>query len=200
MNDVMAMKRLSSLVLGKWKEKERWTGRRRSEPYRGGQEEEEDTGGRMLKRDSGPCGQMDEENARETERQRSKTNMEEDGKKDRKRTEADRRTERRNSESWMIAEDRAGGQTDRRQREMDRRTMQPRSEPCGVLHVQLLPLSSRKRRELLQRRTGHRTSCSEVAKGRMDRKPGEGSGHMTRAKSEPISPLGNSKPLEHVSL
>ncbi|XP_044032204.1 capping protein inhibiting regulator of actin dynamics-like [Siniperca chuatsi] len=209
----MAMKRLSSLMLRKWKEKERWTGRRRSEPYGGGEEEEEEeerqtdrrdrqTHRRMLRRKSEPCGQMEEDEKREEkkserkkERRRSEPSVEEE--EDRKRTETGRGKERRKSASWIMAEDRAGGQADRRQREADRRTLRRRSEPCGILHVQLLPLSNRKRRELLQRRTGRRTSCSEEGDGQTDRRQGDEFRPMTRGRSEPIGPLDNSKQRDY---
>lgn len=194
----MAMKRLSSLMLRKWKEKERWTGRRRSEPYAGGEEEEEEeerqtdrrdrqADRRMLRRKSEPCGPMDgevkmEENksaGRWKERRKSESSVEEEVRRDR------RRAERRKSTSWIIVEDNTGGQTDRRQ--MTRR----RSEPCGVLYVQLLPLSNRKRKELLQRRMGHRKSCSEDGDGASAgtqevRK-------MSRGRSDPTGPLAHSK-------
>ncbi|KAM9337109.1 5'-AMP-activated protein kinase subunit gamma-1-like [Symphorus nematophorus] len=85
--------------------------------------------------------------------------------------------------------DKARGQTDRKQREADRRALRRRSEPSGILYVQLLPLSNRKRRELLQRRTGRRKSCSEDGAGQTDSRPGDEFGHMTRGRSEPIGPL-----------
>ncbi|XP_042256066.1 5'-AMP-activated protein kinase subunit gamma-2-like [Thunnus maccoyii] len=129
------------------------------------------------------------ERGRKKERRKSEPNMEEEDRKDRGRTDTGRGKERRKSASWMMAEDRAGGQTDRRQREADRRTSRRRSEPCGILYVQLLPLSNRKRRELLQRRTGRRMSCSEDADG-----PTDEFGQMTRGRSEPIGPLGNNPP------
>lgn len=156
-------------MLRRWREKERWTGRRRSEPCGGGEEEEEDetqTDRRVFRRKSDPCGQMEEEVRRDR-----------------------RRTETRKSSSWVMAEDRAGGQAE------DRRTLRRRSEPCGVLYVQLLPLSNRKRRELLQRRTGRRTSCSEERYGRTDRT--QESRRMSRGRSEPVGPLDNSKKRVH---
>lgn len=194
----MAMKRLSSLMLRKWKEKERWTGRRRSEPYAGGEEEEEEeerqtdrrdrqADRRMLRRKSEPCGSMDGEvkmeekksAGRRKERRKSESSVEEEVRRDR------RRAERRKSASWIIVEDNAEGQTDRRL--MTRR----RSEPCGVLYVQLLPLSNRKRKELLQRRMRHRKSCSE---------DGDGASagtqevrQMSRGRSDPTGPLDHSK-------
>lgn len=197
---VMAMKRLSSLMLRKWKEKERWTERRRSEPYGGEEEEEEEEDRtdrpldrRMLRRKSEPYGQVEDEkieekkseSIRKKERRKSESSAEEEVRKDRRRTETGRGNGRRKSASWIMVEDRAGGQTD------SGRTPRRRSEPCGILYVQLLPLSTRKRKELLQRRTGRRTSCSEERLGLMDRTP-----HfrqMTRGRSEPIGPLDNSK-------
>lgn len=200
-------------MLRKWKEKERWTGRRRSEPYGGGEEEEEDedeeerktdrrdrqTHKRMLRRTSEPCGQMEEGQKKEEkksdggwkkESRKSEFKVEED-RKDRRRTETGRGKDRRKSASWIMVDDKAGGQTDRRQKESDRRTLRRRSEPCSLLYVQLLPLSNRKRRELLQRRTGRRTSCSEEGYGHTNRRQGDG--QMTRGRSEPIGPLDNSK-------
>lgn len=49
------MKRLSSLMLRKWKEKERWSSRRRSEPCGREEEEEVQTDRRMTRRKSEPC-------------------------------------------------------------------------------------------------------------------------------------------------
>lgn len=186
----MAMRRLSSLVLRKWKEKERWTGRRRSEPYAGGDEdeEEEDEGEetkkenrdrRMMRRKSEPCGATEEDQTEEKkkssarrERRTSEPSAEEEEvRRDRRRAEPGRGRERRKSTSWLMAEDRAAGQADGTK-------LRRRSEPCGVLHVQLLPLSGRRRRELLQRRTGRRASCSE-----------EEECHMTRGRSDPAGPL-----------
>lgn len=190
----MAMRRLSSLVLRKWKEKERWTGRRRSEPYAGGDEdeEEEDEGEetkkenrdrRMMRRKSEPCGATEEDQTEEKkkssarrERRTSEPSAEEEEvRRDRRRAEPGRGRERRKSTSWLMAEDRAAGQADGTK-------LRRRSEPCGVLHVQLLPLSGRRRRELLQRRTGRRASCSE-----------EEECHMTRGRSDPAGPLDYSK-------
>lgn len=190
----MAMRRLSSLVLRKWKEKERWTGRRRSEPYAGGNEEEEGeetkrenrdrlTYGRMMRRKSEPCGATEEDQTEEKkksgarrERRTCEPSVEEEAvRRDRRRAEPGRGRERRKSTSWLMAEDRAAGQADGTK---PRR----RSEPCGVLHVQLLPVSGRRRRELLQRRTGRRASCSE-----------EEERHMTRGRSDPAGPLDYSK-------
>lgn len=189
----MAMKRLSSLMQRKWRETERWTGRRRSEPCGGGEEEEEDerqTDRRMLRRTSEPCGQMEEEtkseSARKKERRKSESSVEEEV---RRRAETGRGVEKRKSSSWVMAEDRAGGQADKR------RTLRRRSEPCGVLYVQLLPLSNRKRKELLQRRTGRRTSCSEEGCGRTDRTQEQR--RMSRGRSEPVGPLDNSKKRVH---
>ncbi|XP_023252698.1 5'-AMP-activated protein kinase subunit gamma-1-like [Seriola lalandi dorsalis] len=108
---------------------------------------------------------------------------EEDG-KDGRRMETGRGRERRKSASWIMVEDRAGGQTDRKPKETDRRTLRRRSEPCGILYVQLLPLSIRKRRQLLQRRTGRRTSCSE-----------EGDGQMSRDRLEPFDLLDKTHSL-----
>ncbi|XP_078018993.1 uncharacterized protein LOC117265042 isoform X2 [Epinephelus lanceolatus] len=208
----MAMKRLSSLMLKKWKEKERWTGRRRSEPYGGGEEEEEEEADRrdrqthkmMVRRKSEPCGQTDRElkmedkkseSGSKKEHRKSESNMEEEDRKDRKRTETGRNKDRRKSASWIMAEDRAAGQTGKRQREADRCRMRRRSEPCGILYVQLLPLSNRKRRELLQRRTGRRTSFSEEGDGRKDRTQGHEFGQMTRGRSEPVGPLDKTHSL-----
>ncbi|XP_035513284.1 DEAD-box ATP-dependent RNA helicase 42-like [Morone saxatilis] len=206
----MAMKRLSGLMLRKWKEKERWTGRRRSEPYGGGEEDEEEeeeerqmdrsdrqTHRLMLRRKSEPFGQTEgagkmekkSESSRKKERRRSESNMEDEERRDGKRTETSRGKERRKSASWMMVEDKAGGQVDRRLKEADRRTLRRRSEPCGVLHVQLLPLSNRKRRELLQRRMGRRTSCGEEEDGQTDRRQGDEFKQMTRGRSEPVGPL-----------
>lgn len=180
------MKRLSSLMLKKWKDKERWTGRRRSEPFEGGEEEDEEdvrdkqTHRRMLRRKSEPFGTTEEEEkmvekksegSRKKERRRSEPNTGEEDRKDRKRTETGKGKERRKSISWLMKEDREGGQNDARKKEADRRTLRRQSEPCGTLYVQLLPLSSRKRRELLQRRMGRKTSCSEEG----DRMQGNGS-------------------------
>lgn len=190
------MRRLSSLVLRKWKEKERWTGRRRSEPYAGGNEEEEDEGeetkkenrdrltyGRMMRRKSEPCGATEEDQTEEKKKSGARRERrtyepsveEEEVRRDRRRAEPGRGRERRKSTSWLMAEDRAAGQADGTK-------LRRRSEPCGVLHVQLLPLSGRRRRELLQRRTGRRASCSE-----------EEECHMTRGRSDPIGPLDYSK-------
>lgn len=191
----MAMRRLSSLVLRKWKEKERWAGRRRSEPYVGGEEdneEEEEEERKMEKRDrhwqmrrrkSEPCAQTEGEEKMEEkkksdgrkERRKSEPNVEEEVRKERKKMEAGRGRERRKSTSWLMAEERAAGQ-------VDRKKVRRRSEPCGVLHIQLLPVSGRKRRELLQRRVGHRTSCSE-----------EEEHHASRGRSDPTSPPDHSK-------
>lgn len=199
----MAMKHLRSLMLKKWKDKERWTGRRRSEPF-GGRDEEEEEERRtylrhrlMLRRKSEPCGQMEDDGKteekkksdRRKERRKSEPNVEEENRRERMRT--DRGKERRKSTSFIVVEDQAGGQADKRRREIDRKTLRRRSEPSGVLHLQLLPLSFRKRRELLLRRTGRRTSCSEEADGQMNRRRGDG--EMTRGTSEPIGPLDHSK-------
>ncbi|KAK2859762.1 hypothetical protein Q5P01_004382 [Channa striata] len=202
-------------MLRKWKDKERWTGRRRSEPNGGAEEEEEeaeveesrtgkkDRGGhrRMLRRKSEPCGQTEgdqkteekkSEEGRRRERRKSESNIEED-RKDRRRTEMARGKDRRMSASWIMEEDKDGGQTNRRQKEAERWSLRRRSEPCGVLYVQLLPLSNRKRRELLQRRTGCRMSYSEETDGQTDRKREDG--RMTRGRSEPIGPLDNTHSL-----
>lgn len=164
--------------------------RRRSEPSAGAEEEEEedrktDLGQRqihrrMMRRQSEPCGRM--EDRRRSEWRKSGSIMEEEDK-----TEKGRKAGRRQSVSCMMVEDRPGGHVDRGQRDMDKKTVRRRSEPCGVLYVQLLPLSLRKKRELLQRRTGRRASCSEDG----DRKRGDG--HMSRGTSEPIGPLNNCK-------
>ncbi|XP_030611965.1 5'-AMP-activated protein kinase subunit gamma-2-like isoform X1 [Archocentrus centrarchus] len=196
----MAMRRLSSLVLRKWKEKERWTGRRRSEPYAGGEEDDEEeeeeeerkmerrdrqTHRWMMRRKSEPCGPMEGEEKMEEkkksdgrkERRKSEPSVEEGVRKERKRMETSRGRERRKSTSWLMVEDRAAGQ-------VDRKKLRRRSEPCSVLHVQLLPLSSRKRRELLQRRMGRRTSCSE-----------EEEHHLSRGRSDPTGPLDHTHSL-----
>jgi len=182
----MAMKRLSSLMLRKRNDKERWTGRRRSEPFGRGEEEEEekrtDVGlrhmqRRMLRRRSEPCGQMEEEEKtkeKKKELRKPETNVEEEEELNGTGTSVGR--ERRMSVSCVVVEDGAGGQVDRRQKAVRRR-----SEPCGV-HP--LPLSFRRRREL---RTGRRTSCSEEA----DRRRGDG--QVTRGTSQPAGPLDNSK-------
>ncbi|KAG7239509.1 hypothetical protein INR49_028875 [Caranx melampygus] len=196
----MAMKRLSNLMLKKWKEKERWTGRRRSEPYIVGEEEEEEEdrqrdrrGRQMQRRRSEPCGHTEEdqkmqEKKKKTnwkkERRKSESNMEEEDKNDRRRMEMGRGKERRKSASWMMVEDRAGGQTDKKQRETDGRTLRRRSEPCGILYVQLLPLSNRKRKELLQRRTGCKMSCSK-----------EEEEQMTGDTLDHINPLDNTQSM-----
>ncbi|KAM7369528.1 hypothetical protein PAMP_010846 [Pampus punctatissimus] len=126
------------------------------------------------------------ERGRKKQRRKSESNVEvEEDKKDRR---TDKGKERRKSASWMMVEDRVGGQNDRRQWEADRWTSQQQSEPCGILYVQLLPLSNRKRREQLQRRTGRRMSCTEeVTRDEF--------GQMTRRRSEPIGPLGNTYSL-----
>lgn len=202
-------------MLRKWKDKERWTGRRRSEPCGAGEEEEEEeerqtdrrdrqTHRFMLRRKSEPCGQMEEDekteeeekkskSGRKKERRRSESSVEEEFRQDRRRAERGRGKDRRNSASWISVEDRPGGQTDRRPREADSRTLRRRSEPCGILYVQMLPLSNRKRRELLQRRTGRRTSCSEEGDGQTERRQRDQFRQMTRGRSEPIGPLDNSK-------
>lgn len=158
-------------MLRKWKEKERWTGRRRSEPYGGEEEEEEERqiDRQMTRRKSEPFGQMQEER-KECIRTKS---IEEEWRVGR----------RRNSSSWIMTEDRAGGYTDRRC------THRRRSEPSGTLHIQLLPVSSRKRKELLKRRTGG-ASYSETVQ------PGTAAAeerHMPRGRSHPTRPLAHSK-------
>lgn len=158
-------------MLRKWKEKERWTGRRRSEPYGGEEEDEEERqiDRQMTRRKSEPCGQMQEERK---EFRRTKS-IEEEW----------RKGKRRNSSSWIMTEDRPGGHTDRRC------THRRRSEPSGTLHIQLLPVSNRKRKELLKRRTGG-TSCSEMVQ------PGTAAAedrHMPRGRSHPTRPLAHSK-------
>ncbi|KAM4533742.1 uncharacterized protein PAE49_022150 isoform 2-T2 [Odontesthes bonariensis] len=237
----MAMKRLSSLVLRRRKDKERWTGRRRSEPF-GGAEEEEDRRTdvrqihrRMLRRRSEPCGQMEEEE-RTKEKKKSEWKHrrsepcgqmeEEERTKEKKKSEWKRRRSepcgqmeeeertkekkksekgeepngtrtgraRRMSASCVLVEDRAGGQVDGRQRAERRR-----SESCGVLHVHLLPLSFRRRQELLQRRTGRRTSCGEEAERRRgDAQEAErrrGDAQVTRGTSHSVGPLENTHSL-----
>nr|XP_019964484.1 PREDICTED: actin cytoskeleton-regulatory complex protein pan1-like [Paralichthys olivaceus] len=194
----MGMKRLSGLMLRKWKERERWIGRRRSEPCGAEEKDKEErqtdrTDRLMLRRKSEPCGQTEDfqkmeektsERMRKKERRKSESNMDEEDRKDRKKTEMGRGKGRRKSASWIMAEDREGGQMDRRQKEADRGTLRRRSEPCSILYIQLLPLSGRKRRELLQRRTGRRTSSSA------DRE-----GQMMAGTSEPIRPLDNTHSL-----
>lgn len=110
------MKRLSSLMLRKWKEKERWTRRRRSEPC-GGEEEEEEgqTDRRMTRRKSEPCGRL----------------------KDCRRTECVEEEWTRKSSSWVLEGPGAGGHADRRW------TRRRRSEPCATLHSHPLPVSNR---------------------------------------------------------
>ncbi|KAM4718734.1 5'-AMP-activated protein kinase subunit gamma-2-like [Anableps anableps] len=169
------MKRLSSLMLRRWRDKERWTERRRSEPSAGGQEEDRKTDlgqRRMLRRRSEPCGQVDMEGRKRSDWRKSDAIMEEEDKMD----------GRRQSVSSVMVEDRVRGY-------VDRKTMRRRSEPYGVLYVQLLPLSFRKRRELLQRRTGQSASCSEDG----DRRRGDR--HMSRGTSEPTGPLDNTHSL-----
>ncbi|XP_035854133.1 5'-AMP-activated protein kinase subunit gamma-2 [Sander lucioperca] len=198
----MAMKRLSNLMMKRWKETERWTERRKSEPYGGEEEEEEqETDRRMLRRKSEPFGRMQEKCERgKKERRKSESHVEEEERKERKRTETGGGRERRTSASWILAQDGAGGsrhdgektdrkqtdrkQTDRKQMDEDRRALlRRRSEPCGVLHVQLLPVSDRKRRELLLRRTGRRASCSVDGDG------DEHAARRSRGRSEPGGPL-----------
>lgn len=164
------MKRLSSLMLRKWKEKERWSGRRRSEPYGAEEEEEEERqiNRRMTRRKSEPCGQMQEEK----KECRRRDSVEEEW----------RRGRRRNSSSVMMTEDKAGGHLDRRC------TRRRRSEPCSTLHIQLLPVSNRKRKELLKRHAGG-MSCSELVQPRTaaeDR-------HVPRGRSQPAGPLDHSE-------
>lgn len=157
-------------MLRKWKEKERWSGRRRSEPYGAEEEEEEErqVNRRMTRRKSEPCGQMQEE---KKECRRRDSVEEEWG-----------RGRRRHSSSVMTTEDKAGGHLDRRC------TRRRRSEPCGTLHIQLLPVSNRKRKELLKRHAGG-TSCSELVQPRTaaeDR-------HVPRGRSQPTGPLDHSE-------
>lgn len=203
------MKRLSSLMLKKWKDKERWTGRRRSEPFGGGEEEEDDvsdrqTHRRMLRRKSEPFGPTEEdektverksESSRKKEQRRSESNMGEEDRKDKRRTETGKGKERRKSISWLMREDKEGGQKDGKKKEADRRTLRRQSEPCETLYVQLLPLSSRKRRELMQRRTGRRTSCNEEGDRQTDRIQGNGS----RERISPVGPSDDSKQTSDVS-
>lgn len=124
----MAMKRLSSLMLRKWKDKERWSGRRRSEPFGGREDEDEDEEQRktdrrarqthkwMLRRKSEPCGQMEKEEKNEGGQKKGNrkfgTNMEDDDRKDRRRTEIGGRKDRRKSAAWLIVDDKEGGRTD----------------------------------------------------------------------------------------
>lgn len=202
----MTMRRLSTLMLRKWRNTEGWAGRRRSEPFwrveewdAEGEEEEErrtdvrKTHRRMLRRSSEPCGQTDGEgDMRETkncekrrEYKRSKTREEQDC-----RRQENRGGERRKSTSCVMVEDIGGCQGDRLHNAADRKAVRRRSEPCGVLYVQLLPLSFRKRRDLLLRRTGRRLSCSKEGAGAEDRMT---VGQMCRGTSEPVGPLDNSK-------
>ncbi|XP_039646905.1 5'-AMP-activated protein kinase subunit gamma-2-like, partial [Perca fluviatilis] len=192
------MKRLSNLMMKRWKETERWTERRKSEPYGGEEEEEEEKTVRpMMRRRSEPFARM-QENSGKKERRKSESHVEEEERKERKRTESGRGRERRTSASWILAQDGArgsrhdGGQTDRKQtnrkqtdrKQTDRKqtTLRRRSsEPCGVLHIQLLPVSDRKRRELLQRRTGRRASCSVDGD--------EHAARRIRGRSQPGGPL-----------
>lgn len=164
-------------MLRRWKEKERWTGRRRSEPC-GGEEEEEaeeegQTDKRTVRRKSEPCGQMDK---KMEEKKEGRTSEEEEVK----------RYRRRKSTSWT--ETKAGGETDRRC------TPRRRSEPCGVLHVQLVPLANRKRKEMLQRRTGCRRSCSEEVQQEVQEEVRQ----MARGRPEAIGPLDNSKKIRKI--
>lgn len=205
------MKRLGNLMIRRWKEKDRWRERRSSEPYRVGEYEEEEeekrerhtgrrerqTGRWMLRRKSEPCAQMEEEEKVEErksetgwkkERRRSELNMEGDGKEIKRMAEMEREKERRKSASWTMV-DGTGRQMDRKHKETDRRTLRRRSEPCGTMYVQLLPMSNRKRKDLLQRQTGLRTSCREEG----DREQTDGYREMARGTSEPISSPGNSK-------
>lgn len=156
-------------MLRKWKEKERWSGRRRSEPYGEEEEEEEERQAdrQMSRRRSEPYGQMQEE-----KKECRSTEVEEEW----------RRGRRRNSSSWILTEDRAEGHMDRRG------TRRRRSEPCGTLHIQLLPVSNRKRKELLKRRTGG-TSCSELGRPRTAAEVR----HLPRGRSQPTGPLDHSK-------
>lgn len=155
-------------MLRKWKEKERWSGRRRSEPYGAEEEEEEEErqmDRRMTRRKSEPCGQMQEEK-KECRRRDSEE-------------EEWRRGRRRNSSSLMMTEDRAGGHLDRRC------TRRRRSEPCGTLHLQLLPVSNRKRKELLRRPAGG-MSCSELVQPRTAAAEDR---HVPRGRPQPAGPL-----------
>lgn len=160
-------------MLKRWKEKERWTGRRRSEPCGGQEEEEGQTDKRTVRRKSEPCGQMD------------KKMEEKEGRRSEK--EEVKRYRRRKFTSWT--ETKAGGETDRRC------TPRRRSEPCGVLHVQLVPLANRKRKEMLQRRTGCRRSCSKGVQQDVQQEVQEEVRQMGRDQPEAIEPLDNSKKI-----
>ncbi|XP_076014275.1 uncharacterized protein LOC143006841 isoform X2 [Genypterus blacodes] len=207
------MKRLSNLMVRRWKEKERWRERRRSEPYRVGEYEEEEkevkerhpgrrerpAGRWMLRRKSEPCAQVKEEEkveerksetGRKKERRRkSESNMEEDRKEMKRVAEMERGKERRMSASCL---DGTGRQMDRKQQETDRRTLRRRSEPCGTLSVQLLSMVNRKRKDLQHRQTGIlRTSCSEEG----DREQKDGYRETARGTSEPTGSPGNTYSL-----
>lgn len=173
-------------MLKKWKDKDRWMERRRSEPSDGGEEEDRrtdlrhrQTHRRMLRRKSEPCGQMerDEKNEEKSNWTRSESTIKED------RMETGSGKDQ--GKCSTMVEDRVGGQVDRIQRDMDRKWMRRRSEPCGALHVQLLHLSVRKRW------TGRRTSCSKGEDRQVDRRLEDD--QITRGTSEPIGPLNNSK-------
>ncbi|TMS01712.1 hypothetical protein E3U43_016767, partial [Larimichthys crocea] len=201
----MAMKRLSSLMLRKWKEKERWTGRRRSEPYGGGEQEEDEeerqtdrrdrqTHKRMLRRKSEPCGLTEEDEKMEEkktesswkkERQKSESIMEEE---DRKKQEEDRDRRRWSKEKVCIMghgggqSRRTGGQEAEGGRQTDAeaalRTMwHPACPTVSCVH--------RKRKELLHRRTGRRMEEG----GQTDGEQRDGFRQMTRGRSEPTGPL-----------
>lgn len=101
-------------MLRKWKEKERWTRRRRSDPCGGEEEEEGQTARQMTRRKSEPCGRV----------------------KDCRRTESAEEEWTRKSGSWVL--EGPGGHMDRRW------TRRRRSEPCATVHDQLLPVSNRK--------------------------------------------------------
>lgn len=105
----------------------------------------------MLRTKSAPSGHMEEEkkpskNECNEEHRRSESNMQKEV--DRKnwwrlRRRMDGEKGRRNSTTTVVAKDRDGGQ-------VDRETLRRRSEPCSILHLQLLPLSSGRRRALSQ--------------------------------------------------
>ncbi|XP_036073352.1 5'-AMP-activated protein kinase subunit gamma-2 isoform X1 [Oryzias melastigma] len=144
-----------------------------------------------MRRNSEPCGQTNEDEKerknreKRTECKRSKSREEQDYSRQEKRGE-----ERRRSASCVMVEDRGGCQGDRLRNAVDRKTVRRRSEPCGVLYIQLLPLSFRKRRDLLLRRTGRRLSCSKEGASAEDRMT---VGQMRRGMSEPVGPLDNTQ-------
>ncbi|XP_056155113.1 uncharacterized protein LOC130129560 [Lampris incognitus] len=196
------MKRLGHLMLRRWRETERWTRRRKSEPCGGVEEEEEEEEGTERQTDRRKKRQTD----RWTLRRRSEpctgaTEEEEDKSQGMKRKDEKRR--RRKSEPSILVQPEMDRQTERqtdRQRketggrsgEADERMLRRRSEPCGALYIQLLPLSDRKRKELLERRTGRRKSIGEERDEQTDwtdRRQKKEDKRTARRKSEPIGLL-----------